>query len=379
MKGCDFMRLVPINCIKEGSYLAKTIYDTGGRVLLATGYRLTNSVLKRVEQTGILSLYVNDEYSDNEIEDFIKPELRQLAVKTIKSNFEGLTKQSNRLRENSSMVNSKEDVRLKYKYIDSITKIAGDIVEELSLQKNVLINLVDIKSMDNYTYEHSVNVTILALVLGIELKLDKNKLMDLAIGGILHDLGKIFMPREVLLKNGKLTDEEYAIIKEHPVKGYEYIRDNIDISIVSRNVMLQHHEKIDGTGYPYGIKGDKIHKFGKIVAIADVYDALTSDRPYRRAMSPNEAMEFLMGTAGRHFDFDLVSTFIRKIVPYPIGTLVRMSNGYIGVIEQLNPDFPLRPSVRVIKPDYIASRGVVIDLMKENSIVIEGVQYEIPK
>lgn len=372
------MRLVPVNCIQEGTYLAKTIYDSNGRVLLAKGYKLTNPILKRVETSGIMSLYINDEYSDNEIEDIIKPEIRQKAVKTIKSSFDGILKQTQFTTVNPQLAKSKQVINEKYQFIDNIAKAAYDIVEEIVAQKNVLINLVDIKSMDNYTYEHSLNVTVLSLITGMELKFDKNKLVDLAVGAMLHDMGKVFMPKDILLKNGKLTDQEFSVVKDHPFNGYEYIKDNAGVSILSRNIVLQHHEKVDGTGYPDGAKGDKLHDCVKIVAIADVYDALTSDRPYRRAMSPNEAMEYIMGTADRHFDYRIVNAFLKKIVPYPPGTLIRLSNGYIGVVEEINPIYPLRPIIRVVRPLSAVSNSY-IDLMKENSLVIEGIQYEAPK
>lgn len=376
MKGSVQMRFVPIDCISEGSILAKTVYDTDGRVLLTKGFRLSQTVLKRVEQNGIMSLYINDGYSDSEIEDFIRPELRQQAIKTVKESLDGLFKYS---QEPRMWISRKQNTKIKYQYIDNITKMAGAIIDELMMQKDILISLVDIKSIDNYTYEHSINVTVLALVIGIELKYDRNRLLDLAVGSILHDIGKVLLPKEVLQKADRLTDEEYEVIKRHPVSGFEYLKENSDISMLSRYVVLQHHERVDGTGYPYGIKGDKIHEYGKIVSIADVYDALTSDRPYRMALSPSEALEFLMGAAGRYFDFNLVKVFIGKVDPYPVGTLVRLSNGYIGVIQDSNTGLPLRPKVKVISINGSPVDGVNIDLVKEKNIVIEGIQYATPE
>ncbi|KPU43069.1 cyclic di-GMP phosphodiesterase response regulator RpfG [Oxobacter pfennigii] len=365
------MRLVPVNCIKENSILAKTIYDRDGRVLLAKGYKLNKDMIKRVELIGIQSLYVNDSYSDSEIEDIIKPELRQKAIKTIKGGFEFLSK-------NKNATYKERNAKNRDKIINSISKVANEILDELLEQKDLLINLVDIKSMDNYTYEHCINVTILSVIIGIELKFDRSRLLDLAIGAMLHDIGKVFMPVDILLKNGSLTDSEYSIVKLHPVDGYDYVRDNFDISMLSRNIILHHHEKVDGTGYPDGLKGESLHEFAKVAAIADVYDALTSDRPYRRAMSPNEAIEYLMGAADRHFDYKIVSAFVKKIVPYPIGTLVRLSNGDIGVVEEIFSNMPLRPKIKVVKQSVTSFDKKYVDLRKEYSVVIEGIQYETP-
>lgn len=371
------MRLVPVNCIKEGSYLAKTIHDSKGTVLLSKGYRLNYTVLRKIEECGIYSLYINDEYSDNEIEDIIKPELRQKAIKSIKGSFESMAKQGTQVFPLTAQ-QKKQELDRKYQYISGISKLADEIVDEITSQKNILINLVDIKSMDNYTYEHSINVTVLAIILGMELKYDKLRLTELAVGALLHDIGKIFIPRELLVKKEKLTEEEFKLIKEHTTRGHNYLKNDSYISIVSSNIALQHHEKYDGTGYPNGVKGEKIHDYARVVAIADVYDALTSDRAYRRAVSPNEAMELVMGSAGRHFDYKMVQAFLRKVVPYPEGTMVKLSNGEIGVIEEINTVFPLRPKIKAIHRTNVGWEPVSIDLMEEKSIVIQGVQYNSP-
>lgn len=373
------LRLVPVNCVKEGSYLAKTIYDTDGRVLLAKDVRLTDKIIKKVEDIGVLSIYINDEYSGNEIEDIICPELRQKAVKAIKDTFGDFIKYSETGNGGIYKTRSSyKELKARHEGTENLSKIVNELIDELLSRKNVLINLVDIKSMDDYTYQHSVNVIILSLVLGISLNMSRDKLFHLAMGAMLHDIGKVFVPKEILLKTGRLTDSEFAIIKEHPLRGYEYLKGHIDISALSRIIVLQHHEKIDGTGYPEGIKGNKIHEFAKIAAIADVYDALTSDRPYRRAMSPNEAIEYLMGGADRLFDFQMVSIFVKNIVPYPVGTLVKLSDGNIGVVEEVTERFPLRPRVRVIKNENLGGTMDHIDLMKEKDVVIEGIQYEVP-
>lgn len=370
------MRLVPVNCIREGSYLAKTLYDTNGTVLLSKGYRLTNPVLKRVELSGISILYINDQYTDDEIEDFIKPELKQKAIKTIKGSFEGIAKYCEQVKLNPSIARRKQEITRKYKYTEDIAHLASDIVDEIVHEKNILINLVDIKSMDNYTYEHSISVTVLSIILGMELNLDKKRLVELAIGALLHDVGKVFVPKEILLKKDKLADDEFRIIQEHTTYGYDYIKSDLNISVTSSNIALQHHEKVDGTGYPEGAKNGRIHDYAKIVAIADVYDALTSDRPYRKAMSPNDAIEYIMGTAERHFDYKMVSAFIRKIVPYPKGSMVRLSSGEIGIIDEVNNVFPLRPKIKVIKK---GGKMQHIDLMEEKDIVIKGIEYQVPE
>jgi HD-GYP domain-containing protein (c-di-GMP phosphodiesterase class II) len=366
------MRLVPINCIKPGSYLSKSIYDAEGRILLAQGVELTSLILNKIKHHGIMSLYIQDEYSDNEIEDIIQPELRQKAIQTVKNYFD----YSNFKQAKNS--NSNEKNNMQYEYIKSLNEVAENIVEEIISQKEILINLVDIKIMDNYTYAHCVNVAVLSLVLGIEMGFNKKQLYDIAVGAMLHDIGKVFIPNDILNKKGGLTKNEFEIIKKHPQLGYDYLKDIYDINAFARGIVLQHHERLDGSGYPKGLEEDQIHTFAKIVAIADNYDALTSDRPYRKPISPNDALEYIMGSAGRFFDYDMVKAFMDKIIPYPIGTLVRLSNGCIGVIDAITPFSPLRPKVKVIMGNESFLKDEIIDLYENYSIVIEGVQYEDP-
>lgn len=372
------MRLVPINCVKEGCYLAKTMYDLDGRILLAKGIKLTEKVVRKVAEIGIMSLYINDEYSDDEIEDTIKPELRQKAIKTMKDSFDSLLSISECVPGKLNKLQATEASRVKNECISKLSMVVEEIMNEVLEKKNALVNLVDIKSMDNYTYEHSVNVVVLSLMLGLELNYTKSKLHNLAIGAMLHDMGKVFVPKEVLLKSGKLTDAEFGLIKEHPSRGYEYLKSDEEISAMSKIIILQHHERIDGTGYPDGIDGSRIHEFSKIVSIADVYDALTSDRPYRMGLPPNEAIEYIMGSVDRYFDFDMINAFLRRIVPYPVGTMVKLSSGDVGVIKEINREYPLRPVVKIVWNPEAGFIDKLLNLMEINNIVIKGVEYKLP-
>ena len=188
--------------------------------------------------------------------------------------------------------------------------------------------------MDNYTYAHCVNVAVISIILGISLNLSKKNLTYLCIGALIHDIGKSFIPKEILQKPGKLTHEEFEIIKNHPRYGYDFLRKSFNLSSHIKLIVLQHHERFDGLGYPNGIIGNKISYLARIVSIADVYDALTSDRPYKRAMCPSDALEYLMSNAGTLFDHDIINVFCKIIIPFPQGTIVSLSNGDIGVVEE---------------------------------------------
>ncbi|MGH4051768.1 MAG: HD-GYP domain-containing protein [Clostridium sp.] len=372
------MRLVPIQCVKPGTYLAKTIFDNDGRILLRDGIALTDNFLKRIKQLQIYSIYITDEYSQTILEDVINPELRQTAIKAIKETFYSFEKYS--LYSNNPNFNENKFSKEKQSYFESIGSIAKDIIDEIISKKNVMINLVDIKSMDNYTYQHSVNVAIISLIIGVQLQLNKHELYTLCMGALIHDIGKVLIPKSIILKPGPLTDEEFITIKEHPTKGYNYLKGSLDISAPSRIVALQHHEKIDGTGYPDKLKNKAISRFARIVAIADVYDALTSDRPYKKAFSPNDAVEFIYSHGNTHFDYEMVKAFSKVVVPYPPGTLVRLSTGDIAVVTIILPNFALRPEVKIIKKGNKPTSkeiGSTISLVSHLNIVIQNIEFDV--
>lgn len=334
------MRLVPIQCVKENFKLARDIYDNDGKLLLKSGTTLKNSVIKKVKNLNIFSMYVIDEYSENIIEELIGPEIRQKAIKAIKDNYgmlvEGSSKESNNITD------------IKEEEFQSIVYTARQLVEEILSRKDVMLNVVDIKNLSNYVYQHSVNVAIISLIIGIKLDLHKFDLLDLCVGALLHDFGMVFVPREILKKEDNLNNDEYEIVKKHARMGYEYLSESFEIPLSSILVSLQHHEKIGGQGYPNGVPGDNISKFAKIVAIADTYDALTSDRPYRKAMSPNEALEYIMANGGIQFDYKLVKLFSNVVVPYPKGTMVKLTNNEVGIVSKLDHNVPLRDRKSVV-------------------------------
>lgn len=361
------MRLIPIQCVKENTILAKSIYDNDGKVLLKKGSVLKDAIIKKIKELNIYSIYIFDEYSNKVIEEVIKPEIRQKAIMAIKRNFININPYNEFQKINYTDQENE---------FNSIVYIAKELIEEILSQKDIMINLVDIKSKNNYIFQHSVNVAIISLIIGIKLNLHKFDLIDLCIGALLHDIGMIFVPVEILNKESELTEQEYDIVKKHTKEGYNFLRECFNISVTSVMIALQHHEKIGGQGYPEGKAGDEISKFGKIVAIADTYDALTAHRPYRDAMSPNEALEYLMASGGIQFDYKYVKIFSKIIVPYPEGTLVNLTNGEKAVIEKINPNFPLRPEVKIIRSKDKERINGIIKLEEELNIVIKDISYE---
>lgn len=328
------MQKLPVFLLKPGMKVARSIYNSDGQVLLSAGMCLSMNFISRLRILGILSVYIEDPLTDGiEIDDVISENTRVQAQKAIKQ----MHTEAARAIDNGAepVINDEQ-----------ISQTITSILEDLLTNKELVVNLSDIRVSDDYTFAHSVNTCVLALLTGASLGFDRARLHTLGIGTILHDIGKIKIPSEILNKPGNFTQSEYKEIQKHSEYGFEMLRKNFAISVTAAHVAFEHHERYNGEGYPRGLKGNSIHEFARIAGMVDVFDALVSDRVYRKGYLPHDAIEMITGSGNFYFEYEIVKAFLNNVAAYPVGTILELSNGELAIVVRTLRGCSHRPDVR---------------------------------
>ncbi len=334
------MILLPISMLKEGMMLSEHIYDESylsDNLLLSKNTILTNQYIQMLKRWRIKGVYVERHgTSDIRISRVIDEEFKTEKIKQIENIF-------------STFAENEKSKNVTSVLVENITEVAKSLVDNSTMHPGVMVSLDNLKSHDDYTYHHSLSVSVLCIAVGSALDYSNERLMELSIAALLHDIGKTRVPLEILNKPERLTSEEFEDMKNHSAYGYELVKD-FD-NLLSTDVLegiLYHQEKFDGTGYPASLAGYEIPEFARIISVCDVYDALTSDRPYRKPARPSEAIEFLMANKETHFDKRILRAFLKKVAPFPQGALVRLSDGTEAIVVKNHPENCMRPTVRLL-------------------------------
>lgn len=357
------MIIVPVENLKSGMTLEKDVASTSAteyRILLTAGTVITAEMISMLKSKGIKSVKISGEEA---AEPAPVPETKAEQAKRHIGRA---------LSELNDIFDSREIQEISQEAVRKVDRIADDILNDLSSDSTYLgTQMIALQNFDDYTYKHCLRVSMLSASVCGELGLDDGDTKETVVSALLHDIGKSNIDHDIIIKPGKLTEQEYDEIKRHPLIGYNILKKSGQYSANVLAGVLFHQEKYDGSGYPTGIAGRKIPLIGRILAVCDVFDALTSNRPYRKPWSVAETEEYILGSCGTHFDFDVAAAFLRAFNPYPIGTMVLLSDGRHGVVVRRNTNV-LRPVVRIVGQNS----GEEIDLSNDFrflSLMINGI------
>ena len=349
---------IPIKNLKNGMITAQSIYNPLGASYLTKGMELSPTYIERLEKAGFEGVTVTSMDPKLKLappDDIVQEKTRISAIQNVATAFHSVE-------ENGTFDPA------------PLQGISENILQDIIAQQKNLVQLTDIRLHDTYTFAHSVNVAILSSLLGVLLKLSREEQLKLTLGGLLHDIGKVTVPYEILTKAGHLSDNEWSVMQGHPEAGRQRLKKMFPNDTLLSTIALQHHEHIDGSGYPNHLKGEQIHRYGRIVAIADVYDALTSVRPYKRAYTPSVAHRLMATCSPGHFDLDLLKLFFDNVAIYPVGTILKTQDGY-AIVKKVEFGYTLTPVVCVFanREGKLLNAPSDLDLKEAPKGMLEGV------
>lgn len=314
--------------------VGRNIYNAKGNLLLRKDIILNETLIRQLKQLNIASIYISSEFPNIQIAEpplIVQEQTRVKGIHIFRNAFHKC-----RL-SNSPNID-----------IEALKNTVKNIIDNILSSKNTIIHATDIRKHDDYTFAHSVNVCVLSTLIGALLGYNQRMLYELSLGSLLHDIGKTQVPAEILNKPSSLTDEEFELVKAHSEIGFEILRHTQSFSVVPMHAAFQHHEKYDGSGYPRHLAGKEIHEYARIVAIADVYDALTSDRAYKNACAPDIARHIMLHESPGHFDPELLHMFFSHVAAYPIGTIVKLNTDFYAVVIDVQTGKVMHPTVRLL-------------------------------
>lgn len=369
------MRLVSVHNLKPGMKLGITIYDSKGYALLSAGTVLNQSFIERLRSLGIAQVYIDDVLGEGiEIKELISSHLKLDLIRLVRSTYDNLKeareKRNLKLEELGELVPR-----------DRFARLINDVIDELIANRDLLIASVDPRELPDYPYLHPVSTTIIALATALKMGFTIKDMFSLGMGAIFMDLGMMFIDSEIITKPSALTPEEWQKVKEHPSIGFQIIRRTPMIDSISAGVVLQHHERLDGSGYPKRIKGSEVMRHVRIAMVADVFDALISKRPWREPKTFFEALNILKQEAAKgKLDAGVVNFFSQLVVPYPVGSGVMLSNGDIGIVASINKENLSKPVVKVVwKMDgSMYPSPFMVNLLHEKKLIIVKPLPELP-
>lgn len=342
--------------VNPGAIIDQSIIDRTGRILIARGTTLDAYLIDALLRLGITGIYIREGEEDPEEETPIAPSTLQTIEKLKVPDRAKVTL--------SESVKARVSEGIQYLYsntssdsfTDAANNIAGDLMKAITDNDAIAIDINTLKVSDEYTFKHSVDVATIAMVIAKKHGMSEKEVYEIGVSGLLHDLGKSQISNEILNKAGRLTEEEFAVMKQHSLLGYKILTEKNNVPNSVTLGVLQHHEKINGQGYPMGLTSEKICPYAKILSVADIYDALVTERPYKKAFSQRDAIEIIMSMTPE-LDISVIESFLGSIILYPIDCTVELSTGEKARVVENNPNYILRPKVVGLKTGKVYDLG----------------------
>lgn len=349
------MKRVYTEELQAGMIVARTVMGTEGRHFINQNTELTVNLIQKLQELGIASIFVKDNLIDIEAEDIVSNKVLATVSSTLKQSLNAF-----RNGKELDMVSLRKSVNL--------------LIDEVILNRNTLIQKEEIRSHDDYLLFHPISVSVYAIMTGLSLGYPEGNIVDLGLGTLLHDIGMMTIDRLIINNPGTLNQQEMDVIKQHPEIGFNILRSYRELSTTSAHIAYQHHERVDGSGYPRGLRDKEIVEYAKIAAVADTFDAVISDHPYRKAYCITDGLTVLKGLQNSFFDAEIVDAFISNIALYPIGSLVRLVDGRIAVVIAANRFNMTRPIIEIMTDDHgnPLKTNLTVDLQQNSKVKISG-------
>ncbi|MCF2862781.1 HD-GYP domain-containing protein [Pseudoalteromonas sp. Cnat2-41] len=349
---------ISINQLKPGMFVVQVSKQSGSVKIKNQGWVKTQTAIDKLKKVGVQEVIIDPDKTLQRKKPSKEAQPKPTATESAKPqssdpwassvSVESELNKAQRLYSEAKQLQSKafKDIKAGRKIdVGPFKDVAKGFMDSVFRNQDALACLTRLREKDAYLMEHSINVSILMTIFAKHLRLDTDTIHELATGALLHDIGKIKIPDEILHKPGRLTEQEFAVIKDHARFSKEILEQS-GLTGIAVDIAGFHHERIDGTGYPFGKKAEEISQYVRMASIVDVYDALTAERVYKEGMTPIQAFKILKDGVPNHFDGELLNRFIQCIGVHPVGTLVKLTNHKVGVVSRSNPNDPLKPQVK---------------------------------
>lgn len=346
-------KFVSTRLLKTGMRIDQAIVDKAGRAMIEKGAYLDDFQIEYLMTKGVGGIYIQEGEPDDDEMELQIPQYTKEVIEKARVEDRAKVHISESVKKRVG-----EGVQFLYSntnsenFAEATENVTDELMKAIFDNDAVAVDIGMLKVSDEYTFKHSVDVATMSMIIGRQYGLNREEVHEIGVAGLLHDLGKSKIPLEVLNKPARLTDEEFALMKQHSLFGFQILKDRNQFSEGIMLGVLQHHEKLNGKGYPLGVTGEKIHKYAKIISVADVYDALVTERPYKSGFPKNEAVEMIMAMTGE-LDIDAMKSFLATVILYPVDSIVSLSNGEKAKVVENNRENAMRPKVVGLKSGKI--------------------------